>query len=171
MRNMSIIMIKNMSMYTLWLLFYFIFYKVHHFWTNSSASTDVLSAFPSAVPSKLAILRSWCFILPLRVRRTWACESQKAVHSFKNIFDFFLWSFFCAKTFFLFRWLNKLGLASIQYEAPRQNAATGSHPPDLSPLFNYVLQQAWTTRTRSLMQFFFLPLWAKISPYHIFKNS
>lgn len=94
-----------------------------HWWSEELLiSFHCLCVCDVAVPSKRVIPESWCFTLQLTVMKTWACKKSTPhwTLSFTTVTRVFIERLLiCCNGF---RWLNKLALASIQYEA------TDAHP-------------------------------------------
>lgn len=78
------------------------------------------------VPSKPVTHKSWCFTLLQRAMKTWIRKSHDnnellsclCKQSLRSTVEWIIIAFFCS-------WLNKLGLASIQYESTESNTAAG----------------------------------------------
>ncbi len=77
--------------------------------------------------------------------------SRIKAHHVKLLFENVLFLALIGLNFFFFRWLNKLGLASIQYEPTERNPAVGEQPWQSEVYFFYAfLIFIWAAVTREV---------------------
>lgn len=123
---------------------------------------------PHSVRSKLATLKSWCSISLRRATRRWTCKSNEIFFSLMASSESASWHVLSLLSPPHPRWLNKLGLASIQYEQAERSPAAGERP--WQPEFSVSSCRSWVeiriaSRPHNILSRFLWTLDASLLPW------